>query len=237
MAFAALKFAYKHPTFGRSNAVRATEPFKNTVYYLWWDFLRRSDAYRECCASGGTGKLSSVYEAFGDVFATDFKTWWQTDERGARLFAERLPPKMILIDALPAPAVADQVLVMQVPLALSKRALAAEFQKILKVHHQGKRGRRNNVNSTAMYPVTGHIDTDALQKCLRVYDMRRENPKMTLWQVCQNCKAIQRSALLSDSDTDAEKTSKKFNLTNTAQRLIKKAELIIQKVEQGRFAF
>jgi len=237
MAFTALKFAYKHPTFGRSNAVKATEPFKNSVYYLWWEFLRRSDAYKKCCASGGKGKSSGVYEDFGDVFETDFKTWWQFDDRGACLFAERLPPKMMLIDALPAPAVADQVLVLQVPLGLSKRTLVAEFQKILKDHHQGKRGRRNNVNSTARYPVTGHIDTDALQKCLRVYDMRKENPKMPLWQVCQNCKAIQRSALLSDTDTGPEKTAKKFNLTNTASRLIKRAELVIQNVEQGIFAF
>ena len=237
MAFTARKFAYKHPTFGRSNAVKATEPFKNSVYYLWWEFLRRSDSYKKCCASGGKGKMSGLYEEFGDVFATDFKTWWKTEERGARLFAERLPPKMMLIDVLPAPTVADQVLVIQVPLALSKRTLTVEFQKILKDHHEGKRGRRNNVNSTARYPVTGHIDTDALQKCLRVYDMRKENPKMPLWQVCQNCKAIQRAALLNDSDTDAEKTAKKFNLTNTAARLIKRAELIIKNVEQGRFAF
>jgi hypothetical protein len=237
MAFTAVKFAYKHPTFGRSKAAKTTEPFKNSVYYLWWEFLRRSDEYRECCAAAGKGKMSGLYQDFGDVFATDFKSWWQADERGARLFAERLPPKMTLIDELPAPAIADQVLVLQVPLGFSKRTLTVEFQKILKTHHQGKRGRRNTVNSTAKYPVTGHIDRFAIEKCLSVYDMRKANPKMPLWQVCQNCKAIQRSALLADSDTHAEKTAKKFNLTNTAARLIKRAELIILNVEQGRFAF
>jgi hypothetical protein len=187
--------------------------------------------------SGGRGKLSNLYKDFGDVFTSDFKTWWQTGDRGARLFAEQLPPRMSLIDEMPAPAIADQVLVVQVPLTMSKRTLSVEFQKILKVNHAGKRGKRNNVISTARYPVTGHIDTDALQKCLRVYDMRKANPNMTLWQLCQNSKAIQRSSLLNASDTHAEKVAKKFNLSNTANRLLKKATMIIRNVDIGKFAF
>jgi hypothetical protein len=237
MTYTALKFAYKHPTFGRSNAVKATEPFKNSIYYLWWEFLRRSDAYRKCCESGGKGKLNSIYQDFGDVFANDFKTWWQTNERGARLFAEQLPPKMTLIDAMPEASVAGQVLVVQVPLALPKRFLAAEFQKLLTAHHLGKRGRRNNVTSTARYPVTGHVDTDALQKCLRVYDMKIENPKMPLWQMTQECKAMSLDAFIKDDDTQGIITNKKLILANTASRLVRKAALIVKNVEQGKFPF
>ncbi|WP_408595587.1 hypothetical protein [Limnohabitans sp.] len=237
MTYTALKFAYKHPTFGRSNAVKATEPFKNSIYYLWWEFLRRSDAYRKCCESGGKGKLKEIYQDFGDVFASDFKTWWQTNESGAYLFAEQLPPKMTLIDAMPDASVAGQVLVVQVPLALPKRFLAAEFQKLLTAHHSGKRGRRNNVTSTARYPVTGHIDIFSLQKCLRVYDMKIANPKMPLWKITQECKAIKRDAFIDDGDTQAIITNKKLILANTASRLVKKAALIVKNVEQGKFPF
>jgi len=208
LTYTALKFAYKHPTFGRSNAVKATEPFKNSVYYLWWEFLRRSDAYKKCCASGGKGKLKSIYQDFGDVFSTDFKSWWQTNERGAFLFAEQLPPKLTLIDGMPEASVAGQVLVIQVPLALPKRFLAAEFQKLLTAHHAGKRGRRNNVSSTARYPVTGHVDTDALQKCLRVFDMKIANPKMPLWKITQECKAMSLDAFIKDDDTQGIITNK-----------------------------
>lgn len=237
MRYSALKFAYKHPTFGRSNAVKATQPFKNSVYYLWWEFLRRSNAYKKCCASGGEGKLNSIYQDFGDVFTTDFKSWWQTNERGANLFAEQLPPKMTLIDAMPDASVAGQVLVVQVPMALPKRFLASEFQKLLSAHHSGKRGRRNNQCSTARYRVTGHVDTDALQKCLRVYDMKIANPQMPLWQITQECKAIKRDAFIEKNDTQAIITNKKLILANTASRLVKKAELIIKNVEQGKFPY
>lgn len=235
MTYTALKFAYKHPTFGRSKAEKSQERYKNSVYYLWWEFLRRSDAYKKCCVSGGKGKLKNIYQDFGDVFASDFKSWWQQNERGAYLFAEQLPPKMKLIDVMPDVSVAGQVLVVQVPLALPKRFLAAEFQKLLTAHHAGKRGRRNNVSSTARYPVTGHVDTDALQKCLRVFDMKIANPKMPLWKITQECKAIKRDTFIEDSDTKGIVTNKKLILANTASRLVKKGKLIIRNVEQGKF--
>ena len=237
MTYTALKFAYKHPTFGRSKIEKTQERYKNSVYYLWWEFLRRSTAYKKCCASGGKGKMKNIYQDFDDVFTTDFKRWWQTNERGAYLFAEQLPPKMIVIDEMPDASISGQVLVLQVPLKLPKRLLMAEFQKFLNVNHSGKRGIRNNVSSSARYPVTGHIDTDALQKCLRVYDMKVANPKMRLWQVTQACKAIKRDAFIVDGDTQGIITNKKLILANTASRLIKKAETIIKNVENGRFPF
>jgi hypothetical protein len=237
MKYTALKFAYKHPTFGRSKVEKSQERYKNSVYYLWWEFLRRSTAYKKCCTSGGKGKLKTIYQEFGDVFVTDFKTWWQTNERGAFLFAEQLPPKMTLIDEMPNANISGQVLVLQVPLKLPKRLLMAEFQKLLNIHHSGKRGRRNNVSSSARYPVTGHIDTDALQKCLRVYDMKFANPNMRLWQVTQVCKAIKRDAFIADQDTQGIITNKKLILANTASRLVKKAKTIIKNVESGRFPF
>lgn len=237
MTYTAHKFAYKHPTFGRGKSEKLQERYKNSVYFLWWEFLRRSEAYKKCCVSGGKGKLKNIYLDFGDVFAADFKTWWQSNGRGAYLFAEKLPPKMTVIDAIPDASLLEQVLVVQVPLALPKRFLAAEFQKLLNLHHSGKRGRRNNVNSTARYPVSGHIDTVALQKCLSVYDMKVANPKMPLWQITQECKAIKRDAFIVDGDTQGIITNKKLILANTASRLIKKANMLIKNVEVGKFAF
>ena len=131
MTYTALKFAYKHPTFGRSKAEKSQERFKNSVYYLWWEFLRRSEAYKKCCESGGKGKLMKIYQEFGDVFATDFKTWWQTNERGSNLFAEHLPPKFQPIKVIPDESIMNQVMLLQVPMALPKRLLMSEFQNLL----------------------------------------------------------------------------------------------------------
>ena len=237
MTYTALKFAYKHPTFGRSKSEKSQERYKNSVYYLWWEFLSRSSAYKKCCASGGRGKLKNIYQDFGDVFKSDFKTWWQSNERGAFLFAEHLPPKFQPINVMPVEDIMNQVMVLQVPMALPKRLLMAEFQKLLNEYHLGKRGRRNNVFSTAKYPVTGHVDVFALQKCLRVYDMKIANPKMPLWKLTQECKAIKRDAFIEDSDTQGIITNKKLILANTASRLLNKAKMIIRNTELGKFPF
>ena len=234
------KFAYQHPLFGRTKHQKELGRYRTTVYYLWWEFLRRSDAYREFCSYAGTkesGRFSALYADFGDVFSTDFNVWWRKGDRGANLFAERLPPNMSVLTEFPNSTIAGQVLVVQVPLALSKRKLAGEFQKLLTEHHRGRRGSRNTEFSSAKYPVTGHIDTVALQKCLDVYDMKISNPEMRLWEIAQKCKAIQSESRIKSTDSSGEITNKKLILSNTTSRLLKKAMTIIQNVEEGRFAF
>lgn len=47
-----------------------------SVYYYWWEYLRRHEGYRATCAKAGNGEYATLYSAFGDVHATDFHTWW-----------------------------------------------------------------------------------------------------------------------------------------------------------------
>ena len=65
-------------------------PWDNSIYYLWWEFLRRHDGYKKTCENGGDGKYAELYADFGNVHEATFKEWWTKDGRGARLFAE--PP-------------------------------------------------------------------------------------------------------------------------------------------------
>ena len=153
MVFKAHHFAYQHPIFGRSTIEKAAEKYRNSVYYLWWEFLRRNAAYKWCCKKGGKGRLNSLYTDFGDVFSADFKSWWQLNDRGARLFAEPWPPKFCVISNFIDSIKNSNVLYLQVPLALPKRRLEREFKKLLGKYHPGRRGIRNNANSSARYLV------------------------------------------------------------------------------------
>lgn len=226
-----VKFAYKHPIFGRTSKVKATEPYKNSVYYYWWEFLRLNEDYKKCCERGGKGKLSRLYKDFGDVFSVDFKTWWQTCDRGASLFAEKLPPSFSVV---PAENIHEQddVLYLRLPLALPKRFLVQEFQRILNKHHHGARGKRTNEQSTAMYPVTGHVDIGALDKCLRVFVMKSEQPDLYLWQIGHFCKLTKRSNLNKGTELAV---GDKMILANTVKRLLNRAEKIINGVAEGKF--
>jgi hypothetical protein len=49
-----------------------------SVYYYWWEYLRRHDGYRITCANAGAGDYAALYKYFGDVHISDFNTWWDT---------------------------------------------------------------------------------------------------------------------------------------------------------------
>lgn len=235
MAFQLKHFAYPHPLFGRSKAEKSLEKYKDSVYYLWWEFLKRCSDYEQCCKSGGKGKLRHLYDDFGDVYATDFKTWWQTNSRGSVLFAEEVPPKFEVISDHSAFTKDSQIVYLRVPLMLPKRYLTKQFQEILNKHHQGKRGVRTNKNSTAKYPITGHVDTWALQKCLAVYDARNVLPKKPMWQIALDCKVVSTKSMAINPKTGEPMSGDKLVFANTVNRLLRKAEKIIKGTAEGRF--
>jgi hypothetical protein len=234
MGFKLRKFAYKHPTFGRTKVAKSQHPYKHSVYYFWWEFLGRNDAYRKCCESNGKGKLKNLYADFGDIFNSDFKTWWNTENRGVNLFAEELVPEFKVIDEM-SEFVPNNTLLIQLPLQLPKRYLSNQFQKILRNHHSGRKGIRTNKSSTAKYPITGHVDISSLEKCLRVYDYKLANPNKSLWEIGNDCKVVLQSKLIKDPKTDLNFYAKKMVLANTTKRLLNKAKLIINGTSKGMF--
>lgn len=238
MVFLARKFAYQHPLFGRSKADKQKEQYKNSVYYLWWEFLRRNEDYKKCCEKGGSGKLSALYDDFGDVHRSDFKEWWTSNERGARLFAERVVDFNVkVVNSSDEFQLGDLLMNVQIPLNLPKRFILREFNKLLKRHHQGKRGVRTNRYSTALYPITGHVDTAALQKCLQVFDMKVQNPNLKLWQIAQKCRLSKLENRLKNDGTETsyEITSKRRNLASAADKVLRRAAKIIAGTSVGVF--
>lgn len=235
MTFQLRHFAYPHPVFGRSKADKGLNKYENSVYFLWWEFLRRNVDYEKCCKSDGKGRLKRLYADFGNVHATDFKTWWQTDSRGSNLFAEEVLPKFEVISDHSEATKDSQVVYLRVPLMLPKRYLTKQFQEILNKHHQGKRGVRSNKNSTAKYPITGHVDTLALQKCLAVYDARKAEPKKPMWQIALECKVVSTRDMAINQKTGEPTSGDKLVFANTVNRLLRKAERIINGTAEGRF--
>ena len=40
----------------------------DSIYYLWFEYLKRSEKYKTACANNGKG-MKRLYADFGDVFA------------------------------------------------------------------------------------------------------------------------------------------------------------------------
>lgn len=66
--------------------VDETEDWRCSVYYFWWEYLRRNERYQLICNAFrdyDTGILDEIcdnekliYEDFGDVFSVSFHKWW-----------------------------------------------------------------------------------------------------------------------------------------------------------------
>jgi hypothetical protein len=234
-------FIHKHPLFRRAGTPDGVH-WKDSVYYLWWEFLRRHEGYEKACRDGGKGEYAALYADFGDVHSVDFKSWWSEGDRGAKLFAE--PPIPITVTAispeeaaaLPADLDSSTILLVAIPLRLPKRFIESRLGAILKAAHTRKRGQRLHVESAAKYPITKQFALHSLKTILAVYDIRRSEPDLALWEIAQRLRI---GTTLSESELKAKvvgpHTAKKRDMTSTVSRMLKKAKAIIDGAGKGRF--
>ena len=119
-----------HPRDGKQ---RVIPPFPNaeawqcSVYYYWWEYLRRHEGYTETCARNGKGKYKKLYEDFGDVHATDFWTWWRTHNY---IFAE--PPIRQVKHAEPGERADTNTVILSVPLDTKLSLTTAQFKRLVR---------------------------------------------------------------------------------------------------------
>lgn len=230
-------FPYKHPTFGTKHNPKTSSHLKVSVYYWWFEYLKRNDDYRKTCLNSGKGKCSKLYEHFGDVHAMNFKEWWTKDDRGGILFAEPPTPTIRLID----PEITKQggfqrenTIVLQVPLDLPINFLVRNFRDVLSKQHKGKRGKRQSASSRALFQAKGKIDVAFLEIALMVWDAKTANPKKPLWEIAQEL-GIAGVHKIKSGDSPAVIADKKNILAATASRYYRKACLMIKRTGEGTF--
>jgi len=238
-------FKAQYPTFGTKNNRQSLSYQQRSPYYWWWEFLRRNEQYLECCRNGGQGDLADLYQSFGDVLHDTFKDWWMKDRRGYHLFAEKpLPQKMTRITSSGdwnPDWTTNEVMVVVVPMTVSKRALQSTFAAMLKKVHKGQRGRKalsDKDASTAKFPLYRNVSIHTLRKQLAVYDAVIENnkahKKKTSAQLGADLRLVT-EAMPKSSDTIDESAKKRNVMTATVSRYFKAAEIIVANTAKGQF--
>ncbi len=215
--------------FGRSKVEKASEPYTKSLHYLWWEYIRRSEKYKETCMNKGKGELNELYKDFGDVFSVDFKTWWRTDNRGIELFAEELPDdKIRRVKKIEDLNLKDEILTLSIPLDLPQEFILDTVRKMLKkAGHKGEKGIKTNKVSTARYKIIGGVNKDSLRSSLKLYDMKKKNPKMKLYELARECKF--------GSFWKEDSGEVRLLLSSIANRHLRRVEHIIKSVEEGKF--
>ena len=237
-------FAFHHPLFKTRKTAKGNW-WEESVYYLWWEFLRRHDGYRKTCENGGRGKYAALYADFGNVHEGSFRDWWTKEDRGARLFAEPSLPSNVVtltaedIGALPKEWDPKSLLIVAIPLGLRKRYIQQSLTKILAKYHKRKRGQRTFKESLARYPIAAQFKIKSLKDILEVYDLRHLQSDLTLWEIGQQLslttKLTQAELSAGRGRADGAAVSKKNVLAVAASKKLKLAEQLIDGVGKGVF--
>ncbi len=229
-------FPYQHPTFGTEKKPNPKRFWEDTIYFVWWSYLKRSGEYLKTCESGGKKGLTNLYEDFGEVRGDSFKEWWSTDSRGMRLFAE---PEVLSTVQVVSKDELDEVLegtlLINVPLNLPKKFLIERFRKLLAQHHKGERGKQYAKNSKAMYQFKSQPNIQAMKTALKVYDYIKANPKSKLWEVGRILPQFKMELLACEKKNITPSYDLKRKIEATVSRYKRKASSSIKNAELGIF--
>jgi len=157
--------------------------WKSSVYFYWWEYLRRHEGYRQCCLNAGKGEFATLYADFGNIHAhDDFWQWW-SKEAHSELFCEPPSRPINVLDenSRLEPTLFHDTLVLTVPLEVRTAYLVARFRTVLREHALKARAARSI--SRARYPVATKPVLTSLHQHLTVYDAHRANPSLKLYEL------------------------------------------------------
>jgi hypothetical protein len=197
--------------------------------------MRNAD-YQRTCATSGQGKLAGLYHDFGDIFESDFLTWWQCHQG---LFAE----KTALIEQVGADPL-NSILLYHID---PKRPLSQIQEEIKALHmhaHAIMPVAPPKQTSSAKYPIYTNVSAHTLHKVLTVWDLRCAHPDTSAYDlgVLAGFKANilappkygetrTRAAIKADAHNKQARTS----IANRTNRYLRTAEQYIDNVGRGEF--
>lgn len=237
-------FSAQHPTFGTKHKPKSLTYQQRSPYYWWWAFLRLNEDYLKCCELGGKGKLAQLYADFGDVRSESFKEWWK--ERGVTLFAEKpLPQSLTKINSKDEwdDAWGEGVMVVAVPMSMSKRYIYSRFIALVKKHHTAKRGRTAEqwIKSTAKYTINRNHTIDNLRTTYTVYmeyvanSKLPKHEKLTVWQLGDKLKIVKNATVAKNELIGRTEIERRNILAASVGRYVKQAKKIIAATAEGKF--
>ena len=174
-------FIYKHPIKSQNKKLKGVF-YKESVYYFWFEFLKRNEEYKAYCETKeGTEEIAKLYTDFGNVHNYEFMNWF--NEIGADLFREKADSERVeeITSSEMLNTESEYVLNLQIPLNKRTKWLQQQIEKKLKVARKkfDKRKKDTDANeSTAKYSLcTKRASVKELERYLVVYDYVQENPK------------------------------------------------------------
>ncbi|WP_395634960.1 hypothetical protein, partial [Sphingorhabdus sp.] len=132
--------------------------------------------YRQTCEAVGVGQFAKLYADFGDVHSCDFWSWWKSH---SHLFAEPEAREAKPFD--PSDMQEDdqsEYIYIRIPRENPLKLTLKQVTRIVKPKLVKR--ERNKIITQARYKVAAKPLLVSLDKHLKVWDARRNNPDATL---------------------------------------------------------
>ena len=148
-------------------------PTTDSIYYLWFEYLKRSDKYKRACKNNGKG-MKKLYSDFGDVFSYEgidgFWRWW--NERGQHLFGSTKRGDIVQFASADEVVGFDNYKLIAIPTSLNATTLKKRLSKFVD-------GIKNELKpiaqQSAKYSISQKkVDVESLRSCLMAYDLKLE---------------------------------------------------------------
>lgn len=233
---------------------------RESVRRWWWEYLRLSKDYWLLCKTSGPNnarttdeRLALIYRKFGNVHDCTFDEWWL--KRGAHVFKEETePPKVIEIahDLRNLTEYRDQMVLVDIPLALSRATIHRKINEILTRHELERPLNKLEISQSEfpINPVRYRLHT--LQVMHEVYCLHMEliaKPaaleqitKSEISTFANRADLFRIGKLLRISPSnehlvgEEEEIRKKQNVMRASvSRFLKRADQLIANVEYGKF--
>jgi hypothetical protein len=211
--------------------------YQASIYFWWWEYLKRNECYQVTCDGGGSGPLSGLYRDFGNVFEGDFLSWWRAHRR---IFAERSG----LVQDLPDAAALRSKILYEIDPARPLSVIQEEVKAIhLRAHAIMPKSLREP-KSTALYPVHANVASHALWRTLTIWDLRKQHATANAYEL--GLMAGLRPNLMPVEGLRAKRTRRaqevrehnrraEISIANQTHRFLRVAAQYVHHVGQGVF--
>lgn len=256
------RFIYKHPLFGngdyrsddyktwRTKADRIEDKghgtrWDNSVYYLWFEFLKRHEGYRQHCQSGD-GAYAKLFADFGDVhsYGDDFRSWFYN--YGIDLFAEAATPLEVIfsqhisgIEKATGTDVDNKYVYAAIPIGQTTAHSLEQIRVQLPQIKEHLKASSKASASTAKYPVARIPRIDALKTYLAVWDAVASSKTLNeayakVYQPLDDA-SVKRRGAYTMRTADQIHSARKAVYANIVARDWAKASVLVEQVSKGIF--
>ena len=208
-------------------------PTTDSIYYLWFEYLKRSEKYKTACANNGKG-MSKLYKDFGNVFEyggiEGFWSWW--NERGQYLFGIEGKQEIVEFDNADEVVGYEDYKLIAIPKNITATTIKKRLNKLVDDMELNP-----TAEQTAKYSIAQtKVDVESLETCLMAYDLKQQGKGIL--EIGLQVKWIS-SAEAKDLIEDNRRKGKEVDLEKLAElseknrkeygRLLTKAQAIVSK--------